>query len=73
MSHLTDHIDAIPFTCQDCKHWLGKGKCRAFDEIPFDFAMDAESHNSVVPGQNGEFVFEAGKEQESIRIYSVED
>jgi hypothetical protein len=45
--------------CAMCEHYVnGTGTCKAFPNgIPNKFFMQTESHDKVVKGQKGDFVF----------------
>ena len=73
MTHLADIERKIAFGCEDCKHYLDDCKCKAFDIIPEKFWDDASAHNSVEAGQKGKFIFEAAREQMTIRSYEPVD
>lgn len=48
--------------CFECKHLInardGKYKCKAFDEIPDNIASGEDQHETILPGQKGDYVFE---------------
>ena len=73
MTKTTDRIEALPYGCEDCKHFISGLKCRAFDLIPLEIYGDAESHTSVVPGQHGDYVFATDKPRDTMRVYGVFD
>ena len=73
MEHLTDMQKPLPYECRDCKHFISGCRCKAFEQIPIGFIMDAEQHDSVVPGQNGQFVFETDKGRQAINSYELSD
>lgn len=73
MEHLIDIQTPLPYQCKDCKHFISGCRCKAFDLIPIDYIDDAEQHNSVVPGQNGQFVFETDKERQTVTSYELDD
>ena len=44
--------------CLLCKHYLGEGKCKAFESIP-DIILSAENpHDLPLENQNNNIVFE---------------
>jgi hypothetical protein len=45
--------------CNVCEFYInGTGTCKAFPKgIPTNFVLQIESHNEVVKGQKGDFVF----------------
>ena len=69
MSHLVDNITEVPFTCEQCVHYIKGSQCQAFDEIPLDIFIDAESHTALLEGQKGDYLFETHEEKEQIRGY----
>ncbi len=73
MNHLIDVERSLPFSCEDCKHYKEGIKCAAFDIIPLDIYDNAESHNKVIDGQHGDYIFETDKEREMLRTYEVAD
>lgn len=73
MAKIADIIEERPYTCEDCKHFLSGLKCRAFDLIPVEYYAEAEAHNSVVPGQNGDYVFATDKPRDTMRVYVDEE
>lgn len=73
MTKTTDRIEAQPYMCEDCKHFLSGIKCRAFDIIPLEIYGDAEGHTEVVPGQNGDYVFATDKPRDTMRVYGGYD
>ncbi|MCD8295440.1 MAG: hypothetical protein LUE27_09400, partial [Clostridia bacterium] len=56
-----------------CKHFTDTMTCKAFDLIPEKFLLKAESHTSVVPGQNGNYVFETDKPRRTRRAFYFVD
>ena len=73
MKHLVDHLEPVPFSCQDCIHHIEPGRCRAFDKIPIDYFMIGEDHKKVLKGQKGDYVFETTKERQYDNVYVLED
>lgn len=73
MNHLIDVERSLPFSCEDCKHYKEGIKCAAFDIIPLDIYDNAESHNKVIDGQRGDYIFETDKEREVLRTYEAAD
>ncbi len=73
MVHLVDKEQELPYVCEQCKHHKHGFTCAAFDLIPPDLFFDAEKHNKVISGQNGEFVFSAKEERSKIRSYEFEN
>lgn len=56
--------------CKDCKHFLGEGKCRAFDKIPFEVYFNApRGHAKPLPGQTGDYVFDSDVPLSIMRVY----
>ena len=68
--HLIHKNVPVPFSCEDCKHFIGDVRCEAFDMIPLEFYYDAESHDKVVDFQKGDFVFSTSKPRQYDRVYS---
>ena len=49
--------------CNECKHFLGWGKCRAFPESIPDEILDGDNdHSSPLPGQENDLTFQPGRE-----------
>ena len=71
MPHSVDNRKAVPFICEQCVHFLGECKCKAFDIIPIDIIYDAEQHNKIIEGQNGDYVFKAKTKRQFDRIYEI--
>lgn len=69
MARLIDNIEELPYGCEDCKHFISGLQCKAFDIIPLDIVLDAESHVSVLPEQKGKYVFEPDKPRDTMRVY----
>ena len=69
MAHLVEQDVPVPFGCEDCKHYLSFGRCKAFDLIPLEHIDIGEGHTSVLSGQLGAYVFEAAREREYRREY----
>ena len=56
--------------CNFCKNRIGGNKCKAFPKgIPSEFLFGEEVHDSVVKGQEGEFVFEVTEDQKGRELY----
>lgn len=47
--------------CGFCKHRIVGFICFAFDRIP-DEILEGKSHDTVIEGQNGDYVFEPMEE-----------
>ena len=73
MKHLIDIEKEQPYQCEDCRHFKGGIRCAAFDVIPMSIYDNAESHNKVLEGQHGSYVFETDKPRETMRVYEVAD
>lgn len=73
MTKTIDKIKGMPYVCEDCKHFISGLKCKAFDLIPLDVFDNPEGHTAVVPGQNGNYVFETDKQRDTMRVYLDED
>ena len=73
MKHLIDIEKEQPYQCEDCRHFKGGIRCAAFDVIPMSIYDNAESHNKVLEGQHGSYVFEREKPRETMRVYEVAD
>lgn len=74
MAHLTDRIEERPYMCDACKHFERGLTCAAFDLIPDEIIENgAESHDHVLPGQKGDYVFETDKPRDTMRVYGVFD
>ena len=69
MKHLIDEIDERPYLCEDCKHFINGITCRTFDIIPLNVLENPEGHTSVIPDQNGDYVFETDKPRDTMRVY----
>ena len=72
MPHLVDNRKPVPFTCEQCAHFIEGCKCKAFDIIPIEIIFDAEKHNQKMKGQKGDYVFEAIEERQFINVYEVD-
>ncbi len=68
MKHLIDIEKEQPYQCEDCRHFKGGIRCAAFDVIPMSIYDIAESHNTVLEGQHGSYVFETDKPRETMRV-----
>ena len=64
-----DKIEKRPYLCEDCKYFVSGLKCKAFDFIPLEIFDNPEGHTVVVPGQNGNYVFETNKTRDTMRVY----
>ncbi len=74
MGHIIDKEITQPYMCEDCKHFRCGLTCAAFDFIPAEIIEDgAESHDHILPGQKGDFVFEPKGEREKIRVYLLDE
>lgn len=71
MHHLVDYKRPIPFTCEQCAHFIGGCKCKAFDIIPIEIIFDAEQHGTIMDGQKGDYVFMSKEERLFINVYEV--
>ena len=70
MGHMIDQEVPQPFMCEDCKHYLGGFRCKAFDNlVAAENAPIGEEHTKIVPGQKGDYVFETDKPRQYIRAY----
>ena len=72
MPHSIDKKRPIPFTCEQCAHFIEGTTCKAFDTIPIDIIFDAERHNNTIDGQKGNYVFTATVKRQFIRSYKIE-
>ena len=70
--HFIHKDEPVPFSCEDCEHFINGVKCKAFDPIPVEYIVDAEAHNKVNESQTGDFVFITRKERQYNRVYVVE-
>jgi hypothetical protein len=51
--------DIAILLCPSCQYYLSKQKCKAFpDGIPNDIFDADKTHDKLVEGQTGDFVFE---------------
>ena len=73
MGHIIDKEIERSYMCEDCKHFVRGLTCRAFDIIPLEIFDNPEGHTEVVPGQNGDYVFEPDKPRDTMRVYVDED
>lgn len=69
MARTIDKIVERSYLCEDCKYFVSGLKCKAFDLIPLEIYDNPEGHTSIVPGQNGDFVFKTDKPRDTIRVY----
>lgn len=66
------HIDeSVPFSCEDCENFIEGARCKAFEPIPIDFLAEAETHDKVVEGQRGDYVFTTQKKRRYNRVYII--
>ncbi len=70
---IIDHEIKVPYECRSCRHFLGNARCLAFDTIPIDIYIHAESHITKIKGQQGDYVFTPVKTAETIRVYENQD
>lgn len=75
MKHIVDTTEEVPYMCEACKHHIKGGiSCKAFDIIPLEIIeAGAESHDHVMQGQRGNFVFEPKQPRDTMRIYELVD
>lgn len=74
MGHIIDRIEERPYMCDACKHFIKGLTCAAFDLIPDQIIEEgAESHDHVMPGQKGDYVFETDQPRDTMRVYGVDD
>ena len=74
MAKITDRIEERPYRCDACKHFERGLTCAAFDLIPDEIIENgAESHNHVMPGQNGDYIFETDQPRDTLRVYGDDD
>lgn len=70
MGHIIDKDVEQPYMCEDCKHYLYGLTCAAYDFIPAKIIeAGAESHDHVMPGQKGDYVFATDKPRNTMRVY----
>lgn len=43
--------------CEDCVHYMGVLKCKAFDAIPDEIFLNKVEHDKVRNDQKGDYVF----------------
>lgn len=55
--------------CTNCKHYLGQGRCKAFDTIPADVFLPLRPHDKPLEGQRGSYTFEP-REVHAMRVYA---
>lgn len=53
----TDTKETFFPICNNCKHYLGDAKCKAFDIIIDDILEGKNLHSKIIKGQKGDFVF----------------
>jgi hypothetical protein len=52
-------FEVIKVLCNDCIHFLGRSKCKAFPKrIPQIILSGENKHSKPLPGQDNEYVFE---------------
>ncbi len=75
MKHIVDRTEEAPYMCEACKHHQKGGiSCKAFDLIPLEIIeAGAESHDHVMQGQRGDFVFEPKQPRDTMHIYELVD
>lgn len=74
MGHIVDKEVEQPYMCEACKHFRRGLTCAAFDLIPGEIIENgAESHDHVIPGQKGDYVFETDKPRDTMRVYVLEE
>ncbi len=54
----TENTFTIP-DCNKCIHHIDGDVCKAFDKIPIEILIDDIKHDKVMPGQIGEYIFQA--------------
>ena len=69
--HLIHNENPLPYSCEQCLHFIENVKCKAFEIIPIDYICDAEAHNKVVKGQKGDFVFQTNEKRQYMRVYTI--
>ena len=67
---LIDYEIACPRSCRDCRHYVSGVQCHAFVVIPPEIFGDAEAHNTVQDGQQGNFVVPPTKEAKTPRFHA---
>lgn len=72
MARTIDKIVERSYLCEDCKYFVSVLKCKAFDLIPLEIYDNPEGHTSIVPGQNGDYVFTPNKPRDTMRVYVVD-
>jgi hypothetical protein len=74
MPHLVDKRIPVPFSCDQCAHYIEGCKCKAFDIIPIEIYCSAEEHSQKMKGQKGDYVFEVkeGVERPYDNVYVME-
>lgn len=73
MARTIDKIVKRPYLCEDCKYFVSGLTCKAFDIIPLEIFDNPEGHTSVVPGQNGNYVFTTDKSRDTMRVYMSDE
>lgn len=49
--------------CNQCKHLIGWGKCRAFPErIAYEILHGENDRSTLLPGQDHDFIYQPGRE-----------
>ena len=71
MPHLVDKRVPVPFSCDQCVHYIEGCRCKAYDIIPIELYYVAEEHSQKMEGQKGDYVFEAreGVERHYDNVY----
>ena len=70
MARLIDKIEELSYMCEQCKHVKKGLTCSAFDIIPIEIVQaGAESHDHVLKGQRGSYIFEPAKPRDTMRVY----
>ncbi len=54
---ISDYNPFRSVICNNCKHRIKAGKCKAFDNIPDEIIFGDNDHKKVLPGQKGNYVF----------------
>lgn len=52
-SRWRDNPNPVFAQCNDCAHYLGYGKCEAFEKIPKEIVINKVMHDRPYPGDNG--------------------
>lgn len=51
MSHTIKDKTPIPYSSEQCAHYIDGTRRKAFDTIPVDIIFDAERHNKTIDDQ----------------------